>query len=138
MPRVHGRTLEEARRYDLFKLAVAVLLFIAWLFFTDRVPTAPADPAGASSHADASAMVDALPSRLRIESVDGQIRLRGSVPDEATRNDYLVAARKALGRADRVEDGLLFGGYGGREGLGGGVDRDGAPLEGVQATRLRP
>lgn len=106
MPRINGRSLEEVRRYDLFKLAVAVLLFIAWLFFTDRVPMAPTGSAGVSSHADASAVVDALPSRLRIESVDGRIHLRGSVPDEATRNDYLAAARKALGRPDRVDDGL--------------------------------
>ncbi len=103
MPQINGRSLQEVRRYDLFKLAVAVLLFIAWLFFTDRMPTGSA---GTAADAEAPAAALVLPSRLRIESVGGRIHLQGSVPDEAIRNDYVAAARKALGRADRIDDGL--------------------------------
>lgn len=111
MPRINGRSLEQVRRYDLFKLAVAVLLFIAWLFFTDRIPTAPAgagstESSGAAAQAGASPAATPASAPLRIESVDGRIRLRGSVPDEATRGEYVAAARKAAGRADRVDDGL--------------------------------
>ena len=53
MPQINGRSLEQVRRYDLFKLAVAVLLFIAWLFFTDRMPMAPTGPGDAAASAQA-------------------------------------------------------------------------------------
>src|SRR5690606_30284724 len=114
MPLINGRSLEQVRRYDLFKLAVAVLLFIAWLFFTDRIPMAPIDSASGAGDAmaelvggvAAASVVTNMPTRLRIESTGGGVRLQGSVPDEVTRDEYVAAARKALGRPDRVHDGL--------------------------------
>lgn len=119
MPQVHARSLAEVRRYDLFKLAVAVLLFTAWLFATDRFPVESTDPAPAAAAAPSVATVDlaggagagaaarATSSLLRIESTGNGVRLQGSVPDEAARDEYVAAARKALGRPDRVDDGLV-------------------------------
>lgn len=158
MSQVNGRSLQQVRRYDLFKLAVAVLLFIAWLFFTDRMPMAPTGPGDAAASAQgstaASASANAVPSRLRIASVDGRIRLEGSVPDEATRNDYLAAARKALGRADRVDDGLgvadaagrpdwlshvgpAISALAGHDGVSAAIDSDRVVLEGSVADEAQ-
>lgn len=106
MPQINGRSLEQVRRYDLFKLAVAVLLFIAWLFFTDRIPLAPTGPGPGAADVAADSVARPVPTRLRIEATGGGVRLQGSVPDEATRDEYVAAARKALGRPDRVDDRL--------------------------------
>ncbi|MFA7504525.1 MAG: OmpA family protein [Burkholderiaceae bacterium] len=112
MPQINGRSLEQVRRYDLFKLAVAVLLFIAWLFFTDRMPMGPSpgapadDAAGIAADAASRPAADIVPTALRIESVDGRIRLHGSVPDEATRDEYLASVRKALGPPGHIDDDL--------------------------------
>ena len=110
MPLTDARRIERVRRYDLFKLVVAVLLFVAWLFATDRIPahSASVGPSPAAAVGDATIVTVGMPelAPLRIESTGKGVRLLGTVPDEATRAEYLAAARKALGRPDRVEDGL--------------------------------
>lgn len=101
--------IEQVRRYDLFKLGVAVLLFVAWLAAAGSDPVAPVSlveprPSEATTGSDMPWPAELTP--LRIESTGNGIRLQGTVPDESTRAEYLAAARKALGRAHRVEDAL--------------------------------
>src|SRR5690606_41093351 len=101
--------IEQVRRYDLFKLGVAVLLFVAWLAAAGSDPVAPVSlvesrPSEATTGSAMPWPAELTP--LRIESTGNGIRLQGTVPDESTRAEYLAAARKALGRAHRVEDAL--------------------------------
>lgn len=110
MQRTDARWIEQVRRYDLFKLVVALVLFVAWLLAAQSPPTSASESGAPSATPVGDATdVGAGPAEiapLRIESTGAGIRLIGSVPDEATRAEYLAAARRALGRPDRVEDGL--------------------------------
>lgn len=102
-----------AWRYDLFKLLVALALFIAWLCVSGWRPTVPvvevdAATSAAPDAATAAAPVDEPPAApaLAIVARDGRLQLLGTVPDEDTRNAWLATARKAAGSPDRLDDEL--------------------------------
>lgn len=145
------RSPEELRRYDVFKLVVAIVLFVVWLFLTGRpaflepvVAPVPAPPGSVPTSFEP----------LRIESVDGVVRLGGSVPDAEVRDTLVAAARKALGRAGRVEDqlqitpgasapgegadiGQLALALANHKGVAATVDEEHVSLEGIVADEAR-
>src|SRR5690606_13988853 len=58
--------------------------------------------------------------------LDGGVGVaRGRLRGHRQHLSWLIRLVRDFSAVDRVEDGLLFGGDGGREGLGGAVDRDG-------------
>jgi K(+)-stimulated pyrophosphate-energized sodium pump len=57
-PLLRGRTRDEIRRYDLFKLLVALALLVNWLWFC-RSPAVPAPEAGPTAAASAPPVASA-------------------------------------------------------------------------------
>ncbi|MCP5266242.1 MAG: OmpA family protein [Burkholderiaceae bacterium] len=107
MDTINGRTLAEVRRYDLFKLLVALALFINWLFFCSggQEPPMPTG-AGAPTVQPASAAAEVRPVQLRLAWVGDRLRLGGEVADETARAALVDAAANANGGRDRVIDAL--------------------------------
>lgn len=80
MELINGRTTDEVRRYDVFKLVVAVALMINWLFFWagplpeswGSPPAAPGTgslfPTYASHPRPAAGQAERVDDRLRIEA----------------------------------------------------------------------
>lgn len=114
MQTVNGRTPAEVRRYDLFKLIVAAVLLLNWLFLCrsceqqPTVPTATAPVSGAvapsapaTTAAPAAAAVGWGLGQLRWEA--GKLVLTGRVPDEATRKGIVDEAVARLGAANVVD-----------------------------------
>ncbi len=110
MAHVNGRSLAEVRRYDLFKLAVAVALFLNWVFFCDgglRLPDAADAQMAIFEEALApDAGLPEQPLSLRFVWRATGVRVEGRVPDADARAALFDAAVLALGARDRVDDAL--------------------------------
>jgi outer membrane protein OmpA-like peptidoglycan-associated protein len=104
MEMIRGRTLPEVRRYDLWKLLIAALLFINALFICGKPALAPEQPKAPPS---ASVPIAATVLLAAGYAWSGdKLVLSGVVKDEATRKALVDEAVKTMGSPERVLDQL--------------------------------
>ncbi len=118
MEMIRGRSLSEVRRYDLWKLLIAALLFVNALFICGKpAPQAEVPKADAprASVADVPKVVGTpalvVPGVMASLAAGyawagDKLIVTGAVKDEATRKATVDEAVKVMGSADKVVDQL--------------------------------
>jgi outer membrane protein OmpA-like peptidoglycan-associated protein len=115
MEMIRGRTLSEVRRYDLWKLLIAALLFVNALFICGKpAPDAQAPKVATPEAIKADAPKLDAPKAVPAASLlaagyawaGDKLLLTGNVRDEATRKAIVDEAVKTMGSADKVVDQL--------------------------------